>query len=61
MLALALFKIVNYDGFIVQVTVITIVNYDCNTFIVQATVVGSYQQRDLNVVFYLFVVKIRFG
>jgi hypothetical protein len=34
-IALALAKIVNYDRFIVQATVTTVVNYDHNTFIVQ--------------------------
>jgi hypothetical protein len=40
---LELARIVNYDrnsSFIVLATVITIVNYDCKTFIVQATVRG---------------------
>jgi hypothetical protein len=35
-LALALPRIVNYDGLKVLATVITIVNYDCNTFIAVA-------------------------
>ncbi len=30
-------QFVNYDSFVVQATVITIVNYGRNTFIVQAT------------------------
>ncbi len=36
-LASALARIVSYDSFIVQATVLMIVNYDRNMFIVQAT------------------------
>jgi len=39
-MTLAKARVINYDrnpSFIVLVTVITIVNYDCKTFIVQAT------------------------
>jgi len=41
-LALAFARIVNYYSFIVQATVITIVNCDRNTFTVRASGIGHF-------------------
>ncbi len=44
-----------YNNFIVQATVITILNYDCKTYIVQATIQNTLQANPLFLFLYLTV------
>jgi hypothetical protein len=41
---LALAKIINYNSFLVQAIVDTVVNYNCNTFIVQTTTRVNFEE-----------------